>query len=222
MDAPEPDALPPELKAAMTRYQAPPGMKRRIRFMLDQQERALSLPRGRAARPWWQRWMPLGASFACGALLSVLLLQWNGQVDARASFEQELLSGHLRSLQVSHLADVASSDQHTVKPWFTGKLDYSPPVVDLASQGFALLGGRLDLVQGQPTAALVYRRHQHIINVFVRPARGLGSADLSASSRQGFNIVAWRGADMQFWAVSDLGQDELKQLALALRSAHAG
>ena len=212
MDAPEPDALPPELKAAMTRYQAPPGMKRRIRFMLDQQERALSLPRGRAARPWWQRWMPLGASFACGALLSVLLLQWNGQVDARASFEQELLSGHLRSLQVSHLADVASSDQHTVKPWFTGKLDYSPPVVDLASQGFALLGGRLDLVQGQPTAALVYRR----------PARGLGSADLSASSRQGFNIVAWRGADMQFWAVSDLGQDELKQLALALRSAHAG
>ena len=223
MQAPEPDALPPELKAAMTRYQAPPGLKRRIRFMLDQQERALALPRGHAGNPWWQGWMPLGASFACGALLSVLVLQWSGQQgSAQASLEQELLSGHLRSLQVSHLADVASSDQHTVKPWFTGKLDYAPPVLDLASQGFPLVGGRLDLLQGQPTAALVYRRRQHTVNVFVRPALGQGSPDLSASRRQGFNIVGWRSADMQFWAVSDLGPDELKQLALALRSAHAG
>ncbi len=116
-----------------------------------------------------------------------------------------------------HLTDVLSSDQHTVKPWFNGKIDYSPPVSDFAGQGYPLIGGRLDYVGGRPVAALVYGRRQHIINVLLWPAtsRTDGSA---VRTRQGYHLLHWTTADYTYWVVSDLGMAELQDFARLLRA----
>ena len=205
--------LPAELKQNMTRYQAPPGLKRRIRYMLDQQSPATA--------PWasWSRWAPMGASFACGSLLGVVLMIYQGTLRDEDQLEQQVVAGHVRSLMVAHLTDVASTDQHTVKPWFTGKLDYAPPVSDLAAEGFPLVGGRLDYLQERPVAALVYRRNGHTINVFVLPSRQAQKSTASLETKQGYQLANWTRASMHFWAVSDLGRDELARFAAALQAA---
>ena len=127
----------------------------------------------------------------------------------------DVVNGHVRSLMAEHLFDVRSTDQHTVKPWFLGKLDFSPPVVDLASVGFPLVGGRLDYVAGRPVAALVYQRQKHTINVFVSPDPGRPSP-IAARSIRGFHVRQWVRDGMAFWAVSDLNDAELTQFARAL------
>jgi anti-sigma factor RsiW len=121
----------------------------------------------------------------------------------------EVVSAHLRSLQPGHLTDVETSDQHTVKPWFNGKLDVAPLVTDLTAQGFTLIGGRLDDISGETLAAIVYRRRNHVINLFV--AEGLGAKSVSpvAAARHGFNVRHWREGGLDFWAVSDINADEL-------------
>jgi anti-sigma factor RsiW len=126
-------------------------------------------------------------------------------------------NGHVRSLMANHLFDVQSTDQHTVKPWFLGKLDFAPPVVDLASIGYPLVGGRLDYLGGRPVAALVYQRRQHTINVFVAPDRVTGVTPLEITSVRGFHVRHWSRDGMSFWAVSDLSDIELTEFARTLQ-----
>ena len=162
------------------------------------------------------RWIPAGAALlvlTIGALLAMNSL--------RASHEQVIasavLAGHIRSLQAGHLIDVPSSDRHTVKPWFQGKLDFSPPVPDLSELGWTLVGGRLDYLDGRPVAALVYRRRLHNINVFLWPNHGSAEDALREEDAQGYQILHWNGAETTYWVVSDLNNAELVQLAHALR-----
>jgi anti-sigma factor RsiW len=132
----------------------------------------------------------------------------------RADVADELVAGHVRSLLATHLVDVATSDRHVVKPWFAGKVDFSPPVLELAGQGFPLVGGRLDYIQGRVVAAVVYRRRQHIINVFVWPA-GSRAVVPAASRHDGYNVAGWSQGGLEFSAVSDVDPADLQQLRAA-------
>ena len=131
----------------------------------------------------------------------------------------EVISAHLRSLQAEHLTDVETSDQHTVKPWFNGKLDVAPPVVDLTAQGFTLLGGRLDYINGAGVAAIVYRRRRHVINLFVAPGAGAEDRGAKTEPVQGFNIRRWTEQGLNFWAVSDINAGELQEFGQKFEAA---
>jgi anti-sigma factor RsiW len=203
------------LKAKTSRYAAPSGLRQAIRAAV-----AESAAPPRMAAGWWERtWLKLGAAFACGVVASVLATQLYLVSGHEAQIAEEVVAAHVRSLQVAHLEDVASTDQHTVKPWFAGKLGFSPPVNDFSRQGFPLTGGRLDYIDRHFAAALVYRRHGHAINVFVWAARGEDETTSLNGRQEGFNLIAWRDAGMQFCVVSDLNADELQQFSRLLRTA---
>ena len=137
--------------------------------------------------------------------------------------EREVVSSHIRSLMASHLTDVASTDQHTVKPWFAGKLDFSPPVSDLSASGYPLIGGRLDYVGGRPVAALVYQRRKHWINVFTWPVERAGDSKSPPHTRQGYHVIHETHAGTTFWIVSDVNSKELSEFAgLLVASADQG
>lgn len=131
---------------------------------------------------------------------------------------EAVVDDHVRSLMADHLFDVQSSDRHTVKPWFQGKLDFSPPVADLTASGFPLVGGRLDYVDGRPAAALVYRRQQHTINLFVSPA-GTAPEPIESRTVRGFHVRHWSRDGMSFWAISDLNDRELNDFVNAISNA---
>jgi anti-sigma factor RsiW len=155
-------------------------------------------------------------------LAAVLALGWGiGEYRTLAWLQQrqteELVANHVRSLQVDHLADVASSDQHTVKPWFIGKLDFAPPVVDLTPQGFPLLGGRLDYLGGRDVAVLIYRRNRHPINLYIWPGAGKPAPPQMTQS-QGYQVVRWSDGGMHFSAVSDVAESDLTQFVQAVRA----
>ena len=155
-----------------------------------------------------------GAAFSAMALAASLILfvsTWN----QTPGIDQQLAAAHVRSLLATHLTDVASSDQHTVKPWFLGKLDFAPPVIDLAQKDFPLIGGRLDYVGGRVVAALVYKRHGHVINLFVWPAGKMAAA---AETLDGYHIVSWAQGGFTYAAVSDLNLLELREFQHALET----
>jgi len=188
---------------------APEPLRERVASILD----TLGRPHSRPAVTlrWWQLGGFLGATATASALCTLLVLG-AASPGGEEKLADELVSSHVRSLMQDHLLDVASTDQHTVKPWFAGKLDYSPPVRDLSAAGFPLLGGRLDYVDGHPVAVLVYQRRQHRINVYVWPERGGASPRRHAMTHNGYNSVGWVANGMVFWAVSDLNAAELAQL----------
>jgi anti-sigma factor RsiW len=160
-------------------------------------------------------WNWLLAALSAGAVAAVALFFGLAGPSAQEQLLAELTSSHVRSLMADHLADVASTDQHTVKPWFNGKIDFAPPVKDL--EGFPLSGGRLDYVRGRPVAALIYQRHKHSVNLFIWPHANTrapaGESGIRLLRRRGYNLVHWTDADMQFWAVSDLNPSELREFA---------
>jgi anti-sigma factor RsiW len=209
-----------ELRREARRFPAPSALQRRLRALAE----AARVEDGHSfARRWSARlgafWAQSGARLAAptaglalAALLSanvVLLSSLPSKEDALAA---EVVGSHVRALMGARSIDVASSDRHTVKPWFAGKLDFSPPVSDLAAEGFALVGGRLDYVDEQPVAALVYQRRKHVIDVFIWPAPGASSAPAASVARRGYNLLHWVKFGMNYWIVSDLESEELKQL----------
>ncbi|VTU15165.1 putative transmembrane transcriptional regulator (anti-sigma factor) [Variovorax sp. SRS16] len=212
----EDDPLDALIRQEGLRHAPPAALAGRIQGALRMADAQRSAP-GRSSRQtaWpWLRGLALfgaGAATAWGLALSLLVLP------AQDVLSDAVTDSHVRSLMGSHLADVASSDRHTVKPWFAGKLDFSPPVVDLADEGLPLTGGRLDYLDGRPVAALVYRAGSHIVNLFVWPAPdGTPTVPVSAA-RRGYNLVHWTEAGMQFWAASDLNAKELAAFAQRLR-----
>jgi anti-sigma factor RsiW len=161
--------------------------------------------------PWFQRsiWALGGAAFATAALLISFVIMR----PAAPSPDQDIVVSHIRSLMSDHLMDVVSTDQHTVKPWFDGKLDFAPPVQDFAADGYPLAGGRLDYLDNRKVAVLIYHRALHIVNVYVWPAQDNGSSAINTQTINGYNVVSWRKNGFEFRAVSDLNAAELRDLA---------
>ena len=170
---------------------------------------------------WNWAWPRVLAPLAGAALVMLIALPIILHTSTEDRLTQEIVSGHVRSLMANHLTDIASSDQHTVKPWFNGKLPFSPPVTDLAAQGFPLIGGRLDYVEDHPVAALVYQRHKHFVNLFTWPSSRTSSTSGELRTRQGYNVIHWRQGGMEYWAVSDVGQDDLRDFVQLVREGAA-
>jgi anti-sigma factor RsiW len=161
----------------------------------------------------WKRWFLLpafGTLAAAAALIAIMLFVIPSHT--QSTLTAELIDAHVRSLQPGHLFDVQSTDQHTVKPWFDGKLDFIPPVADFSAQGFPLVGGRLDVIDGRSVAALVYGRRKHFINVFMWPKRETESITESSGSREGYNWISGQSGDMEIYLVSDATLSDLHEL----------
>ncbi len=190
-----------KMSGAKLKMSAPPALRDRI-------DRAL--PAGNAMnRRAALRGFAAGSVASAAIAASLVLFVTRTDEDTRIA--GEALSAHLRSMQAEHLTDVLSTDQHTVKPWFNGRLDVAPPVADLTTQGFTLIGGRLDYIDGKPVAAIVYRRRKHVINLFVLPNSHAVPEAASAQTIQGFNLLRWSEHGLTLWAVSDIQADELAE-----------
>jgi anti-sigma factor RsiW len=210
-----------ELRSVLRRsslaYAAPAALRDRIELSLRASTWA-GIQERKIKWPSLLIWQWVGA-VAVLALFSLSGWQLTARLRAPSNDQRiaaEVLSSHVRSLEVHHLMDVVSTDQHTVKPWFDAKLDFSPPVEDLASDGFPLVGGRLDYLEGREVAALIYQRREHFINVFVWPNPTESNSTRAMESRRGYNIMRWSSGGFQCWAVSDIGVPELTKFARLL------
>jgi anti-sigma factor RsiW len=192
------------------KWPVPSAVRSSVLDVLAQEERSrIAARRPATQQTWWARGLQYMKEWSFIPSLGVLAASAFLFVNAPSSnlpIQDEVLASHLRSLLANHLTDVLTSDQHTVKPWFDGKIDFSPPVVDLAPQGFPLVGGRVDYIDGRVVAALIYRRHAHIINVFVWPDKPGAE---TTSAHEGYNVVKWSGGGLVFWAVSDVATSDL-------------
>ena len=195
-------------------FQTPPGLAERVQSSLRGASRA-------DRTPGWnpRRLLAVAASLALGTTVGWGLFRGLSARSADVFLTQELVASHVRSqMLASHRFDVASSDAHTVKPWFEGKLDFSPPVKDLVADGFPLIGGRLDYLQGRAVAALVYQRRKHTINLFIWPSSPGDLAARRTATQQGFHILEWTSSGMTFCAVSDLNEAELQDFVLLIQN----
>jgi anti-sigma factor RsiW len=208
------------------RFSVPSGFYEQIRKSLE--------PPAKKLRFWTDaryRWWQVTASVATAATLVLAVTlgmilhrqsapgsntaQNGAGAGEVATIQNEVVDNHIRSLLADHLADVASTDQHTVKPWFNGKLSFSPKVADFSDKGFPLIGGRLDYMEGQRVAALIYKHRQHVINMFTCPHSN--PVALVASEQRGFHIIHWGDSGMEYWVISDVNAAELQQFAELLR-----
>ena len=200
------------LKESKLRYSAPASLRlnvaRRISPPISTERRTLL------------KGFALGSLLSATAAASLSLLLVRGASDD--VIIREAVSAHLRSLQAEHLTDVLSSDRHTVKPWFNGRIDLAPPVIDLTAQGFTLLGGRLDYIDGKPVAAIVYRRRVHVINLFVAQQTTEGARKPQFAMVQGFNVCRWSSEGLDLTVVSDLNRDELEEFTVKFETAARG
>jgi anti-sigma factor RsiW len=158
--------------------------------------------------PW--NWLGLAAAIVFAAIIALNLVPRLQRPGADQFLATQLIASHVRSLMANHLTDVASSDQHTVKPWLDAKLDFAPAVVDLSSEGFPLIGGRLDYLDNRPVAALIYQRRKHFINLFVWPAAPDATKTPKTITRQGYQLLHWVDSDFNYWAVSDVSDNDLQ------------
>lgn len=196
--------LKKSLKQDSLFYTAPAELRQKLKAELR--------PQTQSNRPFWTwNWFTAATSGVAVICLALLLSLTFTRPSPQQQLAQEIVSSHIRSLMANHEMDVASSDQHTVKPWFDGKLDFSPPVKDLASQGFPLIGGRLDYLDQRAVAALVFHRAKHVINVFVWPTTERDSKPAVLAPINGYNLIHWSRGGMTFWAVSDLNEKELME-----------
>jgi mycothiol system anti-sigma-R factor len=203
-------ALRSAFKDSSLYYSAPARLRKRIRSSLRQANKAEAPAR---SLPW--RWLAVGASPACALLIALVIwsaLPGRSGPSRDELLAQEVVSDHVRSLMGTHLTDVASSDQHTVKPWFDGKIDFAPVVKDFSDQGYPLVGGRIEYLNNRTAAALVYQRQKHFINVFIWPSEESADSEAKLTTRQGYNLIHWTRGGMTYWAVSDLNGVELQEL----------
>lgn len=204
-------ALKSAVQNANLRYAAPPELVKAVR-------QQLRYPREESAAPKWQWFRNAAWGFAAATAMCALVglvLFWRSYTPLDQKMAALVVDGHVRSMMANHLVDVPSSNTHQVKPWFQGKLSFSPKVTDFKDKGFPLEGGRLDYVDNRDAAAVVYKRNQHIINVFEYPAGG--RAGLEDFQQRGYNIIHWAKDGLEYWVVSDLNQPELRQFAELLR-----
>jgi len=205
-----------QIAASDLRYTAPASLRQRIDAALPKAAPAANVM-PMASRRGVLRGFALGSAVSALAATGLVAIVLRNDDEQRT--ESEIVSAHLRSLQAGHLIDVVSSDQHTVKPWFNGKLDVSPPVIDLTAQGFTLIGGRLDYADGKPIGAVVYKRRAHIINLFVARTSDTERRSATIDTIQGYNVRHWRDRGLNYWAVSDIGVDELSEFGEKFEAA---
>jgi anti-sigma factor RsiW len=205
-------ALQDSLRAASLEYRCPDRLRTRIKAAVRRET-------GRAnARPSLpRRYLAIAAALLLVAGGVWLAMRPMSGQSSNERIARDVVASHVRSLLADHLTDVASSDRHTVKPWFAGKLDFSPTVVDLSAEGFPLVGGRLDYLEHRPVAALVYSRRKHTINLFIWPAEQADDGALQWTATQGYQIANWNEAGTAYWAISDLNSTEVRQFIQLIR-----
>jgi anti-sigma factor RsiW len=207
-------ALRKSLQAANLYQRAPESLKTKIRVQLPRPMPAKPIATGRRTAV---EWLAVAAAIIVAIVLGAKIIPSVGSREQSDLLAEQIVANHIRSLQPGHLFDVQSTDQHTVKPWFDGKLDFAPPVTDLADKGFPLVGGRLDYLDQRDVAALVYQRQKHFINVFVWPNESKTTTLPELRTIRGYHLVFWRENGMNFCAASDLNAAELEQFTQLLR-----
>ncbi len=212
-------AMREEMAAADLKETAPVRLRGRIEAALPLPSARVIAPRQflKPSRRTFFGGFAVGTALSAALAASVVLTVFRD--DREQTIANEVVSAHIRSLQAGHLMDVETSDQHTVKPWFDGKVDVAPPVIDLTAEGFTLLGGRLDYIDGEPVASVVYQRRKHVINLFVAQRLGTAHAAVTARTIQGYNVRHWSRQGLDFWAVSDLAGDELDEFVRKISAA---